>query len=620
MLSARTRRTLEALALAATVLAGAHLLVLLITGGHRVRVLGMGLGGGRLFPAAILLFTLLLGWRLLTRVMRRRPLPWPDVAIVVFSALMIVYLANGKTLYAPDTIPSRYLPFSILREGNFYLDTFPFLYATETPSYVRHVNGHYVSDYPVGAPLLALPVYLPSALGAVNAEGSFPVSLEKLAAAVIVAASAVVLLALLRRLVDGTWALVITAVYALASSSLSVSSQALWQHGASQFALVWALYCFVRARRERWWAGLSGLPLAMSIVIRPTDAVLVAPLAFYLVVRHPRSAAVAGLFALLPVGFHVWYNITYFGDALRTQLPLPFTGTTHWTTPLGEGLSGLLLSPGRGLIVYSPVFLFSSVGLIWAWRRGGDGLLRAVGTGTILSVLLYAKWFMWMGGGTYGPRYLADLSPGLSLALYPLGETLARSRALKIAFALAVAWSMGAHAIGAFADDRHWSLSMNVDRSASVWSWRDNQLVNPPRTLVEGAMIGLRRMPTSHDHPELVSAAYATDLPPAVTVPAPLQFWVEATNTGRVVWLAFPRRGSTRLGLAWRLVTEHDTVAGSGWLALRHNVFPGDGHRFWLSLARPSGPGSYVLETGLALGDLVPPGAGWIRTRVIVPD
>src|SRR5262245_55039662 len=49
-------------------------------------------------------------------------------SLAVFVCALTVYLANGRTLRTGDTLPARYLPFSILREHDFDLDEFPFLY------------------------------------------------------------------------------------------------------------------------------------------------------------------------------------------------------------------------------------------------------------------------------------------------------------------------------------------------------------------------------------------------------------------------------------------------------------------------------------------------------------
>jgi hypothetical protein len=160
---------------------------------------------------------------------------------------------------------------------------------------------------------------------------------------------------------------------------------------------------------------------------------------------------------------------------------VPILRGEHWTGRFWEGLSGILFSPGRGLFVYSPIFLFSVVTSGSAWREGGDPLLRTVGVGSLLVVCLYSRWWPWWGGHTFGPRLLADLAPPLALALYPLRDRLNRSRWIKGAFVAAILWSVGAHSIGAFWDDIGWNAyPVDVDRAPQrLWSWTDNQLVNP---------------------------------------------------------------------------------------------------------------------------------------------
>ena len=78
-----------------------------------------------------------------------------------------------------------------------------------------------------------------------------------------VALSAVVLHAALRLLCSPVSALILTLVYGLGTSSLSVSSQGLWQHGPSQLALAAVLYCLVRGRTAPGWSDASSTPDAM---------------------------------------------------------------------------------------------------------------------------------------------------------------------------------------------------------------------------------------------------------------------------------------------------------------------------------------------------------------------
>jgi dolichyl-phosphate-mannose-protein mannosyltransferase len=513
-------------------------------------------------------------------------------------------------------LPARYLPLSILRERNLDLDEFAFPHDGTTfpnPYFLRFASGHFVSDYPVGAALLVVPLYVPSALGPVGPRAPVVEDLEKLSAAVVVALSAVVLYLTFGRLPSPAAALGVTAVYALGTSSLSVSSQALWQHGASQLALAAALYCLVRGRHDTRWSAFAGFPLAFAVICRPTDLLVVLPLALYVVVRRRRHVWGFVLSGLPPLIFQLWYNATYFRNLARVQFGFTLgsmardilAGAGDWTTPLGTGLSGILLSPGRGLLVYSPIFLLSFVGIALSWRRGGDRLLRYASAGVVLTILLYAKWAMWWGGSSYGPRLLADLAPVLALSLYPLTPWLRTSRALTAVFCLLAAWSIGAHAIGAFVDDRSWYSNGGADVDhypARLWSWSDNQLVNPPRDFVTRLMIDARRLPTSRTAPELLAASYQTDAPPRLTVDCgkTVPMLVVATNTGRAAWLAHSRGETGVVNLGWRWHADgRPELPGEGRARLGAAVLPGQRHRFWTAMLAPREPGTYVLEVGL---------------------
>jgi hypothetical protein len=495
-------------------------------------------------------------------------------AAILFAAILIVYLANGRTIWATDTLPARFLPLNILRTGNFDLSE---LLAHEpkaelvqalprsvvqpsTPSYLIRIKGRVVSLYPVGAALLALPFYIPSALGHVPSDASFLEQVEKLAAATLTALSALLLYHTLCHLTSRRFARLLTVFYALGTSSLSVSSQALWQHGASQLALTAALYCLVRGQSAPRWLGYAGFPLALAVICRPTNAILVGCLGIYLGIHHRTALGRCLLSGLPPVFFQLWYNGYYLDHPLRTQYPV----LGYWVTPWWEGLSGILLSPSRGLFIYSPIFLFSLVGSVYAWRRFGVSLLRYLSVGVLLTILLYSKWAMWWGGSSYGPRLLADLSPSLILLLYPLKDLLHRRTAVRWTFLVAALWSIGAHAIGAFWDDNRWNdfAYRNADRLHSrLWSWTDNQLVNAPRDILRRAVIVLGERATSRTAPTLLSATYHLQPPPTlqVTASAPIDLALEAVNDGQAVWLAWTRHpdGAVKLGWRWFDGTQH---------------------------------------------------------------
>ena len=603
-------RVLDSLLVAGIFVLAVYTLLMLFTGGTFQAAYGIKIRP-RPIPLAISLLLVLVVLRLPVKHRAvSRQVFFSHQGLILFSVFLIIYLASNCSPYSSrDTYPARYLPLSILRHGNFYLDEFQFLYADGTPYFLQIVDGHYVSDYPVGAALLALPFYVPSALGRVSPQDTLFCDLEKLSAAVIVALSAVVLCFTLRRLTGRRMALLITVVYALGTSSLSTSSQALWQHGPSQLALAATLWCLVRGRSNSAWIALAGFPLAFAVISRPTDLLIAVPLSVYVLVYHRRYFWGFLLSGLPPALFQLWYNTAYFLNPLRTQFPI--LGKGSWSARFWEGLPGILVSPGRGLFVYSPIFIVSLLGMVLAWRRSGEPLLRYSSIGALLTVLLYSKWWVWWGGWTYGPRLLADLSPLLALVLYPLDDLLQKSRSLHRIFVLSLVWSMGAHAIGAFWSDPFWNVTMDVDRFPQhLWSWTNNQLVNPPRRLLDLLLTSVRHLPTSRTAPERLSASYAVNLSPTLTTPAskPIPLAIRATNAGAAVWLAWPRDSNGSVKLLWRWSKRGQQVPGMlGLLFLVYDVFPGQSHDFWTEISSPSEPGVYVLELGLVAG----PGAAF---------
>ena len=545
-------------------------------------------------------------------------------SVGLLLVIALVYLANGRSIGAGDTVPARYLPISLLREIDFDLDEFTFLYdetrrrtypfVGELPYFLRYRNGHYLSVYPPGPALLALPLYVPPVIAGMPATSAWVLRLEKLSAALITALSVLFLFWTLRELTAERWALVIAAVYAFGTSSLSVSSQALWQHGPGQLCLAVSLYLLVKGLREPSSVPYIGFPLAAAILMRPTNALLALPLGLYVLHRHRSALWRCGLCALPPLAFLLFYNYALFGSIGGGYSPGTLDARSwFWQTPLWEGLSGLLFSPGRGLFIYSPIFFLSLVGMALAWTSG-PLLCKYVSIGPLLVVSLYSKWAVWWGGWTYGPRLLADLAPLLCLFLYPLCIAMDRWRCLRAGFMVLALLSIGCHVLGAFWYDFRWDALMDTDRHPErLWHWSNS----PPVYYTKEAFIsgrrglsrmaiGLLRLPTSGNSPQQLAAAYTLrGLDPGPTIHAypcgRIHLSMTAVNTGKAVWLARGRHDRGAVRFAWRWFWEGQEVpALAGWQESPYDIFPGQSYALTAEIAPPAWPSDYVLEVGLA--------------------
>lgn len=159
------------------------------------------------------------------------------------------------------------------------------------------------------------------------------------------------------------------------------------------------------------------------------------------------------------------FNASRYGDPLNTgYLPQESFSAVWW-----QGVLGQLVSPGRGLLLYAPILLYSIFGLgPFIRRRRAEGLLALA---VILGhLLLYGKWFMWHGGFAWGPRFLVPSLPFWALLLAPIVERLfsnpggapagpelrARYGRARLLFLLILAASIGLQVPGFAVDFDRW--------------------------------------------------------------------------------------------------------------------------------------------------------------------
>ncbi|MCX7792264.1 MAG: hypothetical protein N2378_16645, partial [Chloroflexaceae bacterium] len=124
---------------------------------------------------------------------------------------------------------------------------------------------------------------------------------------------------------------------------------------------------------------------------------------------------VAWVGGLLPgLGLLLWYNLARFGTPIASGYA---SEGSLFTTPLLEGLYGLLFSPGKSVFLYAPALLLALPGGLILWRRGARAPVVLAGGLFLSHLLLYACWGEWHGGGVWGPRFLLPVvAPLLALA------------------------------------------------------------------------------------------------------------------------------------------------------------------------------------------------------------
>jgi hypothetical protein len=109
------------------------------------------------------------------------------------------------------------------------------------------------------------------------------------------------------------------------------------------------------------------------------------------------------------------YNVARSGH----PLDLGYAPDETFTHPVWRGLAGFLVSPGKSIFLFSPILLAAILGIPALLRRDRAAALLSLGV-VLLYPLLYAGWFMWWGGWSWGPRFLVPVLPFLSMFLAPV--------------------------------------------------------------------------------------------------------------------------------------------------------------------------------------------------------
>src|SRR5215813_9143839 len=540
------------------------------------------------------------------------------VALILCAALLAIYVANFRVLGSADSIPTRLIPFSVLREGNVDLNEFTWQRARNgrLPYYLHQPGPHIYSVSTIATGLVVTPLYILPAWW-LSAHGIgyddvrariLIVAMERFSAALLTALSATLLFVVLRRLTSWRWALALTLIYALGTSTWSISSQALWAHALSELCLV--ILCAILLAPAPSTAAFVGAGLTAGVMIanRPQMVVFAALALLFVWTYHRRQMiAFAALPAVIGVTF-IAYNRVVFQHTAGG-----YGGFDSFGAPILVGLAGLLISPNRGLLIYTPIMLFALWGAVRVWRVGAPPWVRWLTIGVALHVLIYAKFQEWWAGYTYGPRYFTDVLPALTIFLVYGLVPLCRAPAIRAAAAALIVYGIVVQAIGVYANDDRWErepvpLEAKPER---VWDWGDLQIVRAVHNGWHGADLAALMFDAFRDpvpaqivrlsETDLASAITTHGLPTGVRRGGTATGVAEVTNRSTVAWPAFNGEGVINARfltfLLVRWLAHGQALDGMGdVIAMPQNVSPGETVEIPLSLAVPPTSGDFELE------------------------
>lgn len=434
---------------------------------------------------------------------------------LIFASLVILFWLS-PVKQVTDSKYSMLLSESLIKHRTFSLDNYNFtpLEPLQREDYVMYGDIYQIEVvrerryyfFPPGSAVLSIPyVFVANLLGvsAANPDGTYnhrgEIVIESGLAAILMALLGVIFFLTSRLLLPIGWSLVIAFGSTLGTQVWSTASRALWSHTWGMLLLGGAILLLAGLHLEK----LKPRPILLATVlawlyfVRPTNSIFIIGIAIFIFLFYRKlfvrfALTGAAWFALFVI--YSWYN---FGKAL----PSYYAGSRLQFDVFGAALAGNLISPGRGLLVFSPIVLFV-IFLVVRYRKAmaSKRLMWLAASLCLVNLLVVSGFSHWWGGAGYGPRLLSDMVPWLVLLAilgvdawlrwrksYPQAARSFTQIAQFAGGAALLLFSVFAHARGA-TDQRTWKWNERAESIPQVldmiWDWRQTQflagLVRPP--------------------------------------------------------------------------------------------------------------------------------------------
>ncbi len=324
--------------------------------------------------------------------------------LVVFLPLLALYLLTMQKADVEsnfDSVASAVPAWRMAQFGDLDLAQF------EQLPFIFDVGGSIVSNRPPGISFLSTPLYW--LFGSSTFTGAVPSLLPATATAAVASAGAVgVLHLVLRRLASPVEAIGGALVFAIGTSTWSISANELWPHGPAQLFLALAM---LGLASERFLGG--GLAYGAALLIRPVTAIIPAVTGLWhgWRARTWRPIVLIGLGSLIGLGTLLLYNHA----VLDTWSPAPPSYGEAFVDRAGQqsvfgyagDVLGFLFHPKYSVFLFSPFLLFTIPGLRTAWRTA-PAWTKSSTVGGFVYILIHLRLNRFWGGLAFNYRYALE--------------------------------------------------------------------------------------------------------------------------------------------------------------------------------------------------------------------
>jgi hypothetical protein len=399
--------------------------------------------------------------------------------LFLFFFLLFTFFiyTNSPVSNQNDSLWNSFTTYSLIKEQNFDLNEFEYLFTKTFYANLYTVGDRYYNYYPYGISILSIPfVYSYDLFFKLKGKNvleeleKHAIKIDKFVSTCFILITSVLMFQIGKILeLDLKRIYLSLFIFLFATVNFSVLSRGLWQHTALSLLYTLVIYLYLKNQFV-----LLSIPLYFSYLVRPTSLVFILFLSIICIFKLKKKSYLFILLSTFVIILFISINQINFKNWNHPYYD--FNKVSDSNTFL-EALAGNLISPSRGILVYSSFFVFSIWGILFKKKKLGLNFFDYnLLLGIILHFYFISKNSNWWGGHCFGYRLSSDILPFLFFYLLYYIKFLDMETINSKIFLVLVLLSVMIHTRGAYHWETYfWNLKPNnIDENPSRnWNYKD---------------------------------------------------------------------------------------------------------------------------------------------------
>lgn len=355
--------------------------------------------------------------------MKTRYISKTELIWLIFGSVLLVYITYKSPIQVDgyytwlDPLKSLLVSQAILEHGTVKLDGYAHVVSSSDYRIIEH-HEHLYYYYPIGTSVYTIPlVWLANIVGRNMSLAGYDAWLQCVIATISIVIAFILIYLICRGFLNRYGSLVLSLIFILGTPIMSTMGAALWSVNFEIIFILISMLVLVNDARNirRLNTFLLGFFLFSAYLCRPTAITFIIPVFLYIFYKRRYCFSKLCSIYILLLGIFVlfsWLEYHQVFPPYYLSKNKPEFIHTFWVA-----FYGILLSPSRGILVYSPHIIMTIIGGFCFFREVCKASSLALMT--IIWILFHlftiSIWPCWWGGGSFGPRLLTDIIPAFLL-------------------------------------------------------------------------------------------------------------------------------------------------------------------------------------------------------------